>query len=102
MRELGCRINEGGAMDRKELIDLYRAGSRDFSGAHLAGANLRGVDLSRADLSQANLRRADLREAKLYQVDLYEADLSEANLCGAAVTVEQLPGLAVENVQRSA
>jgi uncharacterized protein YjbI with pentapeptide repeats len=77
-------------MERQELIDLYAAGNRDFSGVHLDGVNLRGVDLSRADLSKANLSRADLSGATLYRVDLYEADLSEANLRGAAVTVEQL------------
>jgi uncharacterized protein YjbI with pentapeptide repeats len=77
-------------MDRQELINLYAAGNRDFSGAHLSGVNLRGVDLSRADLSQANLSNADLSEAMLYRVDLYEADLSAANLDGATVTVDQL------------
>jgi uncharacterized protein YjbI with pentapeptide repeats len=77
-------------MDRQELINLYAAGNRDFSGAHLRGVNLRGVDLSRADLSQANLSNADLSGATLYRVDLYEADLSAANLDGAMVTVEQL------------
>jgi uncharacterized protein YjbI with pentapeptide repeats len=77
-------------MDKQELIDLYAAGARDFSGIHLDGVNLRGIDLSRADLSKANLSRADLSGATLYRVDLYEADLSGANLRGAAVTVEQL------------
>jgi uncharacterized protein YjbI with pentapeptide repeats len=77
-------------MDRQELIDLYAAGNRDFSGVHLDGVNLRGADLSRADLSRADLSKADLSGATLYRVDLYEADLSGANLRGAAVTVEQL------------
>lgn len=77
-------------MDRQELINLYAAGNRDFSGVYLSGVNLRGIDLSRADLSRANLSNADLSGATLYRVDLYEADLSAANLDGAMVTVEQL------------
>lgn len=70
-----------------QLIEQYRAGVRDFSGANLnqcdlQGINLRGVDLSYAELTEANLHAANLRGADLSYADLEQANLENTDLRG--------------------
>lgn len=71
-----------------QLIDQYRTGIRDFSGANLKqsdlqGVNLKGADLSYADLSEANLQSASLRGVDLSYADMEQANLQNADLRGA-------------------
>lgn len=71
-----------------QLIDQYRDGLRDFSGASLKqcdlqGVNLRGADLSYAELNEANLQAANLRGADLSYADLEQTRLEDADLRGA-------------------
>ncbi|MGC8479780.1 MAG: pentapeptide repeat-containing protein, partial [Candidatus Micrarchaeia archaeon] len=40
---------------RKEIIELYKAGERNFAEFNLSNANLSGADLTDANLSGANL-----------------------------------------------
>jgi uncharacterized protein YjbI with pentapeptide repeats len=95
-------------LSAEELLELYEAGERDFTGVHLSGtiyhaklidinfscayvnadiistnlkeANFSGANLSSAHLSYSNLSRANLSEAKLMGADLSDTNLSEANL----------------------
>lgn len=84
-------------MNRGELIQRYKAGERNFSGADLRGANLRGVNLSGADLRDADLRGAilsgaDLSGAYLSGANLYGAYLSGADLSGAKIADDKIIG----------
>ena len=57
-------------MNAEELVELYKAGERDFRGIDLHRAELRGAELSGADLIGTNLEYADLRGAVLSLSDL--------------------------------
>ena len=50
---------------RKEIIALYEAGERNFSGFDLSDLNLFNLDLRGSDFSEANLSGASLRASKL-------------------------------------
>jgi uncharacterized protein YjbI with pentapeptide repeats len=79
--------------NEKELMALYKIGSRDFhqvnfsqvnlmdTDANLSNAKLIGCNFSNANLSGVNLTNADLTGA-----DLSQANLSHANLTGANLT----------------
>jgi uncharacterized protein YjbI with pentapeptide repeats len=95
-------------LSAEELLELYEAGERDFTGVHLSGtiyhaklidinfscayvnadiistnlkeANFSGANLSSAHLNYSNLSRANLSEANLTSADLSDANLSDANL----------------------
>jgi len=62
----------------EELLERYKAGERDFSGAQLEEVELLLPDLNGADLSRANLTGA-----KLWLANLTGANFSWANLNGA-------------------
>lgn len=66
-------------MDANELLELYAAGKRDFSGVELSSISHR-VDLSGANLKEANLSRADLFGVNLSHTNLIGADLRNAYL----------------------
>jgi len=70
-------------MTREELLYMYAAGERDFSGVDLSGTDLRWADLRWADLSGTDLTGADLTGANLAETNLSGADLSGADLTGA-------------------
>jgi len=70
-------------MTGTELIDLYKAGERNFRRADLREVNLRGANLSGANLSGANLWGANLRRADLRGVNLEGVNLRGVNLSGA-------------------
>jgi uncharacterized protein YjbI with pentapeptide repeats len=95
-------------LSAEELLELYEAGERDFTGVYLSGtiyhaklidinfscacvnadiistnlkeANFSGANLSSAHLSYSNLSRANLIEANLIGADLSDTNLSDANL----------------------
>ncbi|MDZ7959621.1 MAG: pentapeptide repeat-containing protein [Aulosira sp. DedQUE10] len=90
-------------MTAEELLELYAAGERDFSGINLEEANLSGANLSKANFSRANLLGADLSEANLSRANLSYAKLSlcrfiGTNLEGAKVTDADIVGASLENV----
>jgi len=83
---------------RKELLERYAQGERDFKEVNLQNVDLQGTDLrgndlchtdlqganlSWADLQGTNLSRADLRGANLRRANLQYTDLEEADLRGA-------------------
>lgn len=77
-------------MDASELVKLYAAGKRDFSGvnltsANLCGANFVGINLNGADLVGVNLSNANLCGASLICVRMEHSNLSGANLYGASL-----------------
>ncbi len=90
-------------MDVTELIDLYAAGTRDFSAVMLIEANLSSVNLSGCDLSNANLSVANLSGANLSGANLTKAKLNVARLSGANLTRAKLNGatLNVANLIRA-
>jgi hypothetical protein len=70
-------------MTGPELIEAFKSGRRDFTGAYLSGANLRGAYLGGANLGGANLGGANLSGANLRGAYLGGANLRCANLGGA-------------------
>jgi hypothetical protein len=79
-------------MTGPELIEAFKSGCRDFTGANLRIANLSGADLSGADLRVANLRGANLSGADLSGADLRVANLRGADLSGADLRGANLSG----------
>jgi uncharacterized protein YjbI with pentapeptide repeats len=74
----------------RELLDRYRRGDRDFSGADLEcdhDSDLSGVCLDNADFSHAflvaNFRGASLRGARFVQANVKTCDFRDADLRGA-------------------
>ena len=67
-------------MNRDELVRLYTAGERDFSGVDLSDVKLKGVELIGVNFSNANLSKANLGFADILQSNLQGANLSEATL----------------------
>ena len=60
-------------MKANELLRLYQAGERDFSGENLRGQNLKGKDLSGADFSGADIRGANFSNATLVGANFSQA-----------------------------
>jgi uncharacterized protein YjbI with pentapeptide repeats len=95
----------------RELLDRYRAGERDFSGAELdqdAGNDLSGVCLDGADLSRsyvvasfqrASLRGARFREANVKTCDFRGADLRDADFSGAALCSTRFDGARLDGAR---
>jgi hypothetical protein len=52
-------------MRARELLELYKQGSRDFRNQNLRGRSFAGQDLSGANLSGADIRGADFTQANL-------------------------------------
>ena len=88
----------------RELLDRYRRGERDFSGAELDAdpdSDLNGVCLDGADFSHAFLvasfRGASLRGARFFEAnvktcDFRDADLRDADFRGAALCSARFDG----------
>jgi uncharacterized protein YjbI with pentapeptide repeats len=88
--------NERYKLGTDELLELYEAGERDFTGAELKGtiynaklshanfshANL-NVDIISTDLKGVNFSGASLSETHLCYSNFSNANLSDANLMGA-------------------
>ena len=68
---------------RKQVVEEYENGRRDFSSKDLSGLDLSGLDLRGADLSYANVSYADLKWADLRDANLYKTNGNWANLSGA-------------------
>jgi len=62
-----------------DIIEEYKAGKRDFTGANLRFANLRFADLQDANLQRANLQDANLQRANLQRANLRGANLQHCN-----------------------
>ncbi|OYD91940.1 hypothetical protein CDG76_25180 [Nostoc sp. 'Peltigera membranacea cyanobiont' 210A] len=89
-------------MDRKELIQRYAAGERDFREVDLSGAvwdkwenpigapDLSGINLSRAKLRKSRLVGINFSDAKFIHADLIDAKLSCANLSRADLSSANL------------
>ena len=60
-------------MKAAELLRLYEAGRRDFSGESLRGENFKGKDLSGADFSGADIRSANFTNANLTRTNFNQA-----------------------------
>lgn len=70
---------------KRNLIECYAQGERNFEGLDLKGLDLSKVDLSNAILRNTNLVFTNLWEANLCNADLSGANLSDADLCGASL-----------------
>jgi uncharacterized protein YjbI with pentapeptide repeats len=55
----------GQRLKAKDVLRLYAAGERDFSGAILRGCNFRGADLSGADFSRADIKGSNFTDTTL-------------------------------------
>lgn len=90
-----------------KLVELYKAGQRDFRhwdlrGIRVHGASLEEVDFSwallrQADLSWCNLRYAVLRGADLRQANLARCELANADLICADLEGADLSGAGVKD-----
>src|SRR5581483_1854092 len=95
----------------RELLERYREGERDFSGADLdqdpgddlTGVCLDGADFSRAwlraDFRRASLRGARFREATVKACDFRGADLREADFSGAALCGADFEGAVLDGAR---
>jgi uncharacterized protein YjbI with pentapeptide repeats len=85
-------------MNAQELVNLYKTGERDFSGADLSSdlVSLPFACLREANLHEANLSFADLNEADLTKVDLSGADLRQAQINSASLIQANLYGANLE------
>lgn len=74
--------------NEKELMALYKIGSRDFHQVNFSQVNLMGTEanLSDSKLMGCNFSNANLSGANLTGADLTGADLSHADLTGANLT----------------
>lgn len=52
-------------MKADEILEQYKAGSRDFRRVNLRGQSFKGKDLSEADFSKADIRGVDFTNAIL-------------------------------------
>ncbi len=71
-------------MEKKEFIERYQAGERDFSGVDLTGIELTGVR-NNYKFSDINLNGANLTKAKLEFVNFTNVNLEHANLAEAEI-----------------
>lgn len=79
-------------MTRKDLLERYAAGERDFGGIVLSEANLSRINLSDANLSQAVLSIANLSGANLSGANLSFAKMNVTRLSGANLVRANLQG----------
>lgn len=87
-----CRENKN-KMTAEELLELYKAGERDFSNVDLSHENLSHADLSGADFSGANFYGVRLRSTSLS-----DGDFSSANLTQTYLTYTDLSGAELSGV----
>ena len=59
----------GKKLKAKKVIELYKAGERDFQGAILRGQSFKGQDLSGADFSEADIRSTNFSDSNLQKID---------------------------------
>jgi len=100
-------------MTAEELLDLYKAGERDFSnvdlsheilshadlsGADFSGANFYGARLLRTNLSGGDFSYANLAQAYLAYTNLSGAELSGVSLTGAHLVATNFRGAKYEDV----
>lgn len=100
-------------MTAEELLDLYKAGERDFSnvdlsheilshadlaGADFSGANFYGARLLRTNLSGGDFSNANLAQAYLARTNLSGAELSGVSLSGAHLVATNFRGAKYEDV----
>jgi MinD-like ATPase involved in chromosome partitioning or flagellar assembly len=95
------------ALRQALLLDLYKAGVRNFDSIDLSGTNLAGIDLSGVSmagarmngvsLSEARLDRANLRNARLESADLNGTSMVGANLAGAILRGAHLRAAQLKN-----
>ena len=60
-------------MKAAELLRLYEAGRRDFSGENLRSQNFKGQNLSGADFSRADIRSTNFTNANLNKANFTHA-----------------------------
>ena len=89
-------------MDKKEFIERYQAGERDFSGVDLSGIeltdfknrnnykfsdiNLSGANLTKAKLEFVNFNNVNLENANLTEAEIACCDFNHANFSNANLT----------------
>ena len=82
-------------LNKKELLNSYKEGIRDFAeqiltGMNLAKANLSGINLYQANLARGDLQGVDLTKANLGHICLQKTILKDANLSSAYLVYADL------------
>ena len=82
-------------LSKRELLNSYREGIRDFAdqvltGMNLAKANLSGINLYQANLARGDLQGIDFTKANLGHICLQKTSLKDANLSGAYLVYADL------------
>ena len=98
----------------EQLLRLYEAGERDFSGSDLDtdphndmnGVHLDGINLSEsfvvASFREASLRGASFRRANVKTCDFSGADLRDADFRGAGLCATTFTGAHIEGAKFAA
>lgn len=89
-----CRENKN-KITEEELLELYKAGERDFSNVDLSHAVLSHADLSGADFSGANFYGARLLRTNLSGCDFSYANLAQAYLAYTNLSGAELSGVSL-------
>ena len=82
-------------LSKRELLNSYREGIRDFAeqvltGVNLVKANLSGINLYQANLARGDLQGIDFTKANLGHICLQKTILKDANLSGAYLVYADL------------